>query len=139
MDALPLGWVHIIMSDHLALAYPTSVYSPHLRDAIIIVTWDSWDPVQDDASSRVDSLLDVSSENSQVLSIDSASEDELNFQKFKSRLRVVLIPVCCNVLVCFVDHSFHSLRGGPISTKLPMSCPVGRPAVDIRTLSVQQN
>ena len=79
MDAVLLGWVHITVSDHLALAYPPSVFSPELRAAIIVVTRDSWDPVQDDAPSRVDSFSDGSSEDSQVLSIDSASEDKPNF------------------------------------------------------------
>ena len=72
LDAVPLGWVHITVSD------PPFVFSPELRAAIIAVTRDSWDPVQDDAPSRVDSLSDDSSEDSQVLSIDSTSEDELD-------------------------------------------------------------
>ena len=67
------------MSDHFALAYPPSVFSLELRVAIIVITGDSWDPVQDDTPSRVDSFVDGCSKDSQVLSIDSASEDELNF------------------------------------------------------------
>ena len=77
LDAVPLGWVRMTVSDHLALAYPPSVFSPELRAAIIVVTRDSWE--QDSTPSCADSSSDDSSEDSQVLSIDSASEDELDF------------------------------------------------------------
>ena len=78
MHLAPPDWVHVRVSQSLALTYPALVFCPALGDSGLSLTRDSWDPTQAAADApEVEDPMHIAEESAALsCSSDSDEEDE---------------------------------------------------------------